>query len=110
MDQKIKLKTKERVLNDYGLEKIPDAEIIKMLQVELGKQASYIEELELENKKLQIDLSNSQKLLKEEKQKNKENSLYLKEKEKVKKLKERVDALKNSISDLLTKLNSANKI
>lgn len=109
MDQKIELRTNKKTLNDFGLEKIPDTEIIKMLKVEIGQLSSYIEELELENKKLKEGLRNSQKLLKEEKTKNKENTLYLREKEKVRKLKERVITLKDSISDLLTKLNSADR-
>lgn len=80
-------------------EKIPDALINKELQIQLGQKESYIQELET---KLNKENTESRRQLKKEIQSEEE---YKKIKEELRKAKKDNDNLRQTISDLVTKLN-----
>lgn len=107
----IRIKTNRKDLPVHGLEKIPDEVIIEKLRIQLGQSESYIEELEAENESLKqnrnpdiVKLENEVKSLKGSLKRISEenkNTIY---EEKIKTQKKEIVNLRQTISNLVSKI------
>lgn len=83
----------------HGLFKLPDEALIKELRIELGKQASYIQELEDEIKFLKKEETEEKKKIRREK-------LFDEYRAQIKNLNDKIRKLKKDNEYLIVKLNS----
>ncbi|MDL2310273.1 hypothetical protein LJC39_04070 [Parabacteroides sp. OttesenSCG-928-B22] len=83
----------------HGLLKLPDEALIKELRIELGKQASYIQELEDEIKFLKKEETEEKKKIRREK-------LFDEYRGQIKNLNDKIRKLKKDNEYLIIKLNS----
>lgn len=83
----------------HGLLKLPDEALIKELRIELGKQTSYIQELEDEIKFLKKEETEEKKKIRREK-------LFDEYRGQIKNLNDKIRKLKKDNEYLIIKLNS----
>ena len=92
----------KEMLND----KVPDSIRLKWALKQLGKQASYIEELKDENKNLQRMYSSLLNMTPEERRHMKNDAIYKQKTEQINKLQKQVSKLRSDYELLLTRYNT----